>query len=83
MMEAYRGEGNMLVITKLLLDPEVFEKVEMAAHAGSRGRDMRAEAGAYAGCQRQLIPLKQLGTIDGGACAIAAAAARSGKDKSK
>lgn len=45
---------------------------------------MRAGPGAYAGCQRLLIPLKQqLGVGDGGACAIAAAGASSGKDKSK
>jgi hypothetical protein len=57
MMKAYRAEGKMLVITKLLLGRDVFEKVEMAVHARSQGwaTQARAGAGACAGCQRPLI----------------------------
>ena len=82
MMEAHRAEGNMLVlvITKLLLDRDTFETGEMAARVRSQGWAMRAGvgvgAGMCAGCQRSLMPLKQLGIGDGGACAIAIAGVR-------
>jgi hypothetical protein len=62
MMEAYRAEGNMLVlvITKLLLDRDTFETGEMAARVRSQGWAMRdgarAGAGTCAGCQRPLMP---------------------------
>ena len=35
-VEAYRAEGDMLVITKYLLDRNVFETMEMAARARAR-----------------------------------------------
>ena len=54
MMEAYRAEGDMLVITKHLLDRDVFETVEMAARARARGWAHRA--GTCAGCRRPLAP---------------------------
>ena len=81
MMEAYRAEGDMLVITKHLLDRDVFETVEMAGQARSRGWAVRAGAGAgtCAGCRLPLMPSKQqqLG-VGNGACATAAAGAGSG-----
>jgi len=84
MMEAYRGEGDMLVIAKHLLDRDVFETVEMAARARSRGWAMRAGAGAgvgtCAGCRLPLMPSKQqqqLG-VGNGACATAAAGSGAG-----
>ncbi|KAH9054311.1 Golgi CORVET complex core vacuolar protein 8-domain-containing protein [Lactarius vividus] len=54
MMEAYRAEGDMLAITKHLLDRDVFETVEMAARARARGR--APSAGTCAGCRRPLAP---------------------------
>lgn len=54
MMEAYRAEGDMLAITKHLLDRDVFETVEMAARARARGWAPRA--GTCAGCRRPLAP---------------------------
>ena len=54
MMEAYRAEGDMLAITKHLLDRDVFETVEMAAKARARGWASRV--GACAGCRRPLAP---------------------------
>jgi hypothetical protein len=56
MMEAYRAEGDMLAITKHLLDRDVFETVEMAARARARGWAPRA--GTCAGCRRPLAPAK-------------------------
>ncbi|KAF8265529.1 Golgi CORVET complex core vacuolar protein 8-domain-containing protein [Lactarius quietus] len=50
MMEAYRAEGDMLAITKHLLDRDVFETVELAARA--RGRGWAPRAGTCAGCRR-------------------------------
>ena len=52
MMEAYRAEGDMLVITKRMLDRDVFETVEMAARARARGWGSRV--GTCAGCRRPL-----------------------------
>ena len=57
MMEAYRAEGDMLVITKHLLDRDVFETIEMAARARARGWTPRA--GTCAGCKLPLMPAKQ------------------------
>ncbi|KAI0301028.1 Golgi CORVET complex core vacuolar protein 8-domain-containing protein [Multifurca ochricompacta] len=37
MMEAYRAEGDMLMITKHLLDRDVFQTIEMATRARTRG----------------------------------------------
>ena len=54
MMEAYRAEGDMLAITKHLLDRDVFETVEMAARARARGWAPRV--GSCAGCRRPLAP---------------------------
>ena len=54
MMEAYRAEGDMLAITKHLLDRDVFETVEMAARARARGWAPRT--GTCAGCRRSLAP---------------------------
>ena len=49
MMEACRAEGDVLVISKRMLDRDVFETVEMAA---------RARAGtSCAGCRRPLMPM--------------------------
>jgi hypothetical protein len=84
MMEAYRAEGDMLVIAKHLLDRDVFETVEMAARVRSRGWAMRTGAGAgagtCAGCRLPLMPLKeqQVGVGNG---AGATAAASSGRAK--
>ena len=72
-------EGNILVlvITKLLLDRDIIETGEMAARARPREWVTRGGggggAGTYAGCQRPLMPLKQLGVGDGSAYAIAVA----------
>jgi len=52
MMEAYRAEGDVIAITKRLLDRDVFETVEMAARARARGWAPRA----CAGCRRPLAP---------------------------
>ena len=57
MMEAYRAEGDMLVITKHLLDRDVFETIEMATQARARGWTPRA--GTCAGCKLPLMPAKQ------------------------
>jgi hypothetical protein len=54
MMEAYRAEGDMLAITKHLVDRDVFETVEMAACARARGWAPRV--GTCAGCRRPLVP---------------------------
>ena len=54
MMEAYRAEGDMLVITKHLLDRDVFETIEMAARARARG--WAPQAGTCAGCRLPLMP---------------------------
>ncbi|KAI9452233.1 Golgi CORVET complex core vacuolar protein 8-domain-containing protein [Lactarius psammicola] len=67
MMEAYRAEGDMLAITKHLLDRDVFETVEMAARARARGWAPRV--GTCAGCRRPLAPApakakQQLGAAD-------------------
>ncbi|KAI0246475.1 hypothetical protein BJV78DRAFT_1254617 [Lactifluus subvellereus] len=51
MMEAYRAEGDMLVITKRMLDRDVFETVEMAA----RARGWGSRVGTCAGCRRPLL----------------------------
>jgi hypothetical protein len=59
MMEAYRAEGDMLVITKHLLDRDVFETVELAARARSRGWAMRDATGTCAGCRLPLVPLRE------------------------
>jgi vacuolar protein sorting-associated protein 8 len=53
MMEAYRAEGDMLVITKHLLDRDVFETTEMAARVRVRGWATRTET--CAGCRRPLL----------------------------
>ena len=63
MMEAYRAEGDMLAITKRLLDRDVFATVEMAARARARGWAPRA--GTCAGCRRALAPAKQQQLIGG------------------
>jgi hypothetical protein len=55
MMEAYRAEGDMLAITKHLLDRDVFETVEMAARARARG--WAPSVGTCAGCRMPLIPV--------------------------
>ena len=54
MMEAYRAEGDMLVITKHLLDRDVFETIELAARARARG--WAPQAGTCAGCRLPLMP---------------------------
>ncbi len=56
MMEAYRAEGDMLVITKHLLDRDVFETMEVAARTRARGWTPRA--GTCAGCKLPLMPAK-------------------------
>jgi hypothetical protein len=86
MMEAYRAEGDMLVITKHLLDRDVFETIEMAARARARGWTPRA--GACAGCKLPLMPAKQpdagTGTSTGNpAGAGSSAGAGSGAGKSR
>jgi vacuolar protein sorting-associated protein 8 len=53
MMEAYRAEGDMLVITKHLLDRDVFETIEMAARVRVRGWAARGRT--CAGCRRPLL----------------------------
>jgi vacuolar protein sorting-associated protein 8 len=53
MMEAYRAEGDMLVITKHLLDRDVFETIEMAVRARARGWALWT--GTCAGCRRPLL----------------------------
>ena len=64
MMEAYRAEGDMLVITKHLLDRDVFETIEMAARARARG--WAPQAGMCAGCRLPLMPpAKPLGAGTG------------------
>ena len=74
-------ERNMLVlvITKLLLDRDIIETGEMTARArpgewamGYAGWGW-GDAGTCAGCQRPLMPSKQLGVGGGSAYAIAAA----------
>jgi len=69
----------MLVITKNLLDRDVFETIEMAARARARGWAPRV--GTCAGCGLLLIPpAKQLGagTHAGASAGAAVAAGRSG-----
>jgi hypothetical protein len=99
MMEAYRAEGDMLVIAKHLLDRDVFETVEMAARVRSRGWAMRAGAagagagagaGTCAGCRLPLMPLKeqQVGVGNGAGATVAASSSRAkgmgmGKGKGK
>jgi hypothetical protein len=82
MMEAYRAEGDMLVITKHLLDRDVFQTVEMAARARARGWASRL--GTCAGCRLPLMPLQQLqlGGVGAGVC-VAAAATGSGSSLGK
>lgn len=80
MMEAYRVEGDMLVITKHLLDRDVFETVEVAARARSRGWAMRS--GTCAGCRLPLMPLKQVGVGNGNGNGVVAGAS-SGRARSK
>ena len=64
MMEAYRAEGDMLVITKHLLDRDVFETIELAARARARG--WAPQAGTCAGCRLPLMPpAKPLGAGTG------------------
>ncbi|KAI0245855.1 hypothetical protein BJV78DRAFT_1287056 [Lactifluus subvellereus] len=46
--EAYRAEGDMLVITERMLDRDVFETVEMAARVGVAGGDVRGVSAAAA-----------------------------------
>ena len=65
MMEAYRAEGDMLAITKHLLDRDVFETVEMAARERARGWAPRA-GGTCAGCRRPLAPTKDDNDDDDG-----------------
>jgi len=80
MMEAYRAEGDMLVITKHLLDRDVFETVEMAARAHARGWASRV--GTCAGCRLPLMPSQHLcGDVD--ACVGAAAGKAKSKGKGK
>jgi len=82
MMEAYRTEGDMLVITKHLLDRDVFQTVERAARARSRGWAPRA--GTCAGCRLPLISPKQLDNSGSGAGTATAAVGRvKGKGKGK
>jgi hypothetical protein len=91
MMEAYRAEGDMLVITKHLLDRDVFQTVEVAARARARGWASRL--GTCAGCRLPLMPLQQLqlGGVGAGVCVAAAVGATaatgsgsgSGRAKSK
>ena len=84
MMEAYRAEGDMLVITKHLLDRDVFETVEMAARARSRGWAMRDAAGTCAGCRLSLVPLKQqVGVGGNGAAGVGASLGRDRCSKGK
>lgn len=78
MMEAYRAEGDMLVITKHLLDRDVFETIEMATRARARG--WAPLAGTCAGCGLPLMPAKQLGN---GAGAHAGASAGAGRSRSR
>jgi hypothetical protein len=84
MMEAYRAEGDMLVITKHLLDRDVFETIEMAARARARGWTPRA--GTCAGCKLPLMPAKQPDAVTGTgnhASAGSSAGAGSGAGKSR
>jgi hypothetical protein len=78
MMEAYRAEGDMLVITKHLLDRDVFETIEMAARARARGWAPRA--GTCAGCGLPLMPPKELGAGNG---APTGSGAGAGRNRSK
>jgi vacuolar protein sorting-associated protein 8 len=86
MMEAYRAEGDMLVITKHLLDRDVFETIELAARARARGWTPRA--GTCAGCKLPLMPAKQPDAGTGnhagaGSSAGAGAGAGAGSGKSR
>jgi hypothetical protein len=51
MTEAYRAEGDMFVITKRLLDQEVFEAAEVAM------RGWAPSAGTHARCRLPLMPV--------------------------
>ena len=82
-MVTYRVEGDMVVITKHLLDRDVFETGEMAAHARSRGWAMWAGAGTCAGCRQPVMPPKQRLGVGNGACATTATGASPGGAKSK
>ncbi|KAH9961560.1 Golgi CORVET complex core vacuolar protein 8-domain-containing protein [Russula dissimulans] len=81
MMEAYRAEGDMLVITKHLLDRDVFETAEMAARARARGWALRA--GTCAGCRLPLISSKQVNSDSGTGAGVAAAGRVKSKGKGK
>jgi vacuolar protein sorting-associated protein 8 len=88
MMEAYRAEGDMLVITKHLLDRDVFETIEMATRARARGWTPRA--GTCAGCKLPLMPARQADAGTGtsnhagaGKSASAGAGKSRGKGKGK
>ncbi|KAH9988437.1 Golgi CORVET complex core vacuolar protein 8-domain-containing protein [Russula compacta] len=78
MMEAYRAEGDMLVITKHLLDRDVFQTVETAARARARGWTPRA--GTCAGCR---LPLCTGTGTGNGVVAGAGAGAGTNRSKSK
>ena len=78
MMEAYRAEGDMLAITKHLLDRDVFQTVEMAARARARGWMLRA--GTCAGCQ---LPLDASNGNGNGVAASASAGTGAGASRSK
>ena len=86
MMEAYRAEGDMLVITKHLLDRDVFETIEMAARARARG--WTPQTGTCAGCKLPLMPSKQPDTGTGtgnhaGAGSSAGSGSGAGKSRSR
>jgi len=67
MTKAYHAEGNMLVITKHLLDRDVFERVKMAERARAHG--WAPSKGMCAGCRMLLMPLtKQPGAGAGTGC---------------
>ena len=82
MMEAYRAEGDVLVIAKRLLDRDVFETVEMAARARARGWAMRG--GTCAGCRLPLMMPSSSKQVGGaGVQAGAPMAAGSGAEKAQ
>ncbi|KAA1473911.1 hypothetical protein DENSPDRAFT_780906 [Dentipellis sp. KUC8613] len=60
MMESYRSEGDMLIITKHLLERDIFETVELSVRERAKGWSPSGGVCAY--CRKVLLPNKQPST---------------------
>ena len=66
MLESYRSDGDMLTITRKLLDRDVFETVEELAHERMRGW-MPDSKGICSRCHQPLLDVQKADASNGGA----------------